>query len=241
MRLEININYIKSDSKEKNILLLHGWGESLESFQAVFDYFKKDYAVTAIDFCGFGKSPAPPYPFSIQDYAQVVYEFLKANNIEKTHIIAHSFGGRVAIELAYRYPEIIDKLILTSSAGIKKRKNLKYYINIIKYKLAKKLKKDLSKYGSSDYKAASGVMRATFVKAVNYDQTGLLKHIKAPTLLIWGQNDTETPLYMARKMNRLIKGSKLVIIRDTGHFCFKQKSLLFIKRCERFLGEERWS
>lgn len=236
--LNIDINYIQSDPKEKNILLLHGWGGSLESFRAVFDYFKKDYTVTAIDFCGFGKSPPPPYPFSVADYAQVVREFLKAKDIQKTHIIAHSFGGRVAIEIAYRYPDLIDKLILTSSAGIKKHKNLKYYLNVLKYKIAKKLKKDLSKYGSSDYKAAQGVMRATFVKVVNYDQTKLLKYITAPTLLVWGQNDTETPLYMAKNMNKLIKGSKLVIIRDTGHFAYKEKSLLFLKHCERFLGDK---
>ncbi|HHW90299.1 MAG TPA: alpha/beta hydrolase [Clostridiales bacterium] len=236
--LDIDINYIQSNSKEKNILLLHGWGGSLESFQAVFDYFKKSYTVTAIDFCGFGKSPPPPYPFGVADYALMVYAFLQAKNIKKTHIIAHSFGGRVAIELAYMYPEIIDKLILTSSAGLKKRKNLKHYINILRYKLAKKFKKDLTKFGSADYKAAKGVMKDTFVKIVNCDQTHRLKHIKAPTLLIWGQNDTETPLYMAKKMNRLIKRSKLIIIRGTGHFAYRQKSLLFIKHCERFLGEK---
>lgn len=237
--LDIDINYIQSDSKEKNILLLHGWGGSLETFQAVFDYFKTNYTVTAIDFCGFGKSPPPPYPFSVEDYAQVLYAFLQAKNIKKTHIIAHSFGGRVAIELAYLYPELIDKLILTCSAGLKRRKNLKYYFNVLRYKLAKKLKKDLSKYGSPDYQAAQGVMKATFVKVVNHDQTKRLKYINSPTLLIWGEQDTETPLYMAKKMNRLIKNSKLIIIRDTGHFAYKQKSLLFLKHCERFLGDKK--
>ncbi|NLC16631.1 MAG: alpha/beta hydrolase [Clostridiales bacterium] len=236
--LDIDINYIQSGSKEKNILLLHGWGGSLESFQAVFDYFKKNYTVTAIDFCGFGKSPPPPYPFGVEEYAQVVYGFLQAKNIKKTHIIAHSFGGRVAIELAYLYPEVVDKLVLASSAGLKRRKTPKYYLNVLRYKLAKKLKKDLSKYGSADYKAAKGVMRDTFVKVVNCDQTKRLKSIKAPTLLIWGQNDIETPLYMAKKMNKLIQDSKLIVIRDTGHFAYRQKSLLFIKHCERFLGEK---
>lgn len=231
-----DIFYIQSDSKEEDVLLLHGWGGSSESFRAVFEFLQKKYRVTAIDFPGFGKSPSPPYPYTVTDYAQKLKDFLDSKNISKTHIIAHSFGGRVAIELCYRYPELVDKLILTASAGIKPKRKLRYYINLLKFKTAKLLKKDLSKFGSKDYKNADGVMRAVFVKAVNYDQTKLLKHIKANTLLVWGQNDTETPIYMAKKINRLIKNSKLIVFRDTGHFAYMEKSLLFLRHIQRFLG-----
>ena len=231
-----DIFYIQSESKEKDVLLLHGWGGSSESFRAVFEFLQKKYRVTAIDFAGFGKSPPPPYPYSVSDYAIKLAEFLDTHNINKTHIIAHSFGGRVAIELSCLYPHLIDKLVLTSAAGIKPKRKIRYYLNVLKYKIAKLLKKDLSKFGSKDYKKLDGVMKAVFVKAVNYDQTKLLKHIKAQTLLIWGQNDTETPLYMAKTMNRLIKNSKLIVFRDTGHFAYIEKSLLFLRHIDRFLG-----
>ena len=231
-----DIFYIQSESKEKDVLLLHGWGGSSESFRAVFEFFKKNYRVTAIDFFGFGKSPPPPYAYSVTDYTKSLAEFLQSHNIRKAHIIAHSFGGRVAIELASRYPYLIDRLILTSSAGIKPKRKPIYYLKVLKYKIAKLLKKDLSNYGSKDYQNADGVMKAVFIKAVNYDQTKLLKNITAPTLLIWGENDKETPLYMAERMHKNIKNSNLVVLRDTGHFAFMDKSLLFLRHAQRFLG-----
>lgn len=235
-----DIFYIQSQSKEKDILLLHGWGGSSESFRAVFEFFSKNYRVTAVDFRGFGKSPPPPYPYSVSDYAGEIAQFLIEHNIKKTHIIAHSFGGRVAIELCKNFPHLIDKLVLTSSAGIKPKRTLKYYINVLRYKLARFLNKDLSKFGSKDYKKTDGIMKAVFVKAVNYDQTKLLKDIKAQTLLIWGENDTETPLYMAKMMNRLIKNSRLIIFKDTGHFAYIEKSLLFLRHVQRFLEGQKF-
>lgn len=236
--LETGISYQQKGLGE-DILLLHGWGGSTQSFQTVFEYFsKKNYKVTNIDFLGFGQSKALRYPFTVTDYSDSIVKFLASINISKTNIIAHSFGGRVAIKIAATKPQLVNKLILVDSAGIKPRRKLRYYVNVLKYKFAKIMGlKSLSKYGSEDFKKLNGVMKGTFINVVNENLTKYLKDIIAKTLLVWGENDKDTPLRMAYKMNKLIKPSKLVIFRDAGHFSFIDKVHLFLKLTEKFLGD----
>ena len=89
-------------------------------------------------------------------------------------------------------------------------------------------------HGSHDYLNA-GKMRGTLVKVVNQDLSHLLSSIKAPTLIFWGSKDMETPLYMARRLNSGITGSKLTIIKDAGHFCFIDKVNKFNTEVKEFL------
>lgn len=231
------LNYVQK-GKGKHLLFLHGWGGSINSFKNLINEFSKDFTVTCVDFYGFGKSPDPPYPYGVSDYVEGIIALLNELNINKTHIIAHSFGGRVAIKLAALYPELVDRLILVDSAGIKPRRSIKYYYRVFRYKLAKKLKRDTQKYGSKDYKALNDVMRATFVKVVNENLLMFSKHIKVKTLIVWGEKDKETPLYMAKKLEKNIKNSRLVVLKGAGHFSYVDKYAQFLLIADRFLEEQ---
>jgi pimeloyl-ACP methyl ester carboxylesterase len=66
----------------------------------------------------------------------------------------------------------------------------------------------------------TGVMRASMVRTVNLDLTVYLKAVSAPTLLLWGERDTETPMADGRKMERLIRGSRLIAVAGAGHFSY---------------------
>lgn len=215
-------------------VLMHGWGGQVASLKPVFDYLVKSYKVYAFDFPGFGKSGPPEEPWGSEDYGRFVAKFFKAVNIKKTNIIAHSFGGRVAIWLAANFPEMVNKLVLVNSAGIKPRRTLKYYIKMAIVKTGKRilLLPIYGRYGQSllnnlyrlvgskDYQQQTGIMRATLVKVVNEDLRWLLPKVIAPTLLIWGEDDKDVPLCYAKIMEKEIKDAGLVVLKGAGHFSY---------------------
>ncbi|MES0337621.1 MAG: alpha/beta hydrolase [Candidatus Magnetobacterium sp. LHC-1] len=225
------------------MLLLHGWASSLDSFVSVQRYLSSKFKVYAIDFPGFGKSEEPKEIWGTEDYCTFLEAFMEKMNIAKPIIIGHSFGGRVAIRLALK--KKADKLILIDSAGIRPKRTAKYYFKVYSYKLAKYMLKYLSprllvKYkgsvGSKDYINASPTMKQILIKVVNEDLTKLLPEITIPSLLIWGENDMETPLYQANVMNKLIPDSGLVILKGAGHFSHIDKTREFLIVTGNFLN-----
>lgn len=240
MFVEINgqrIFYQRNTNGKKPLILLHGWGCNGDTMRCIFNFFSRiGYAVYLPDLCGFGQSEPPKKPFSVYDYADIIEQFITRFNIEKPDIIAHSFGGRIALILASRNK--VNRLVITGGAGLKPRRNLVYYIKVLRYKIAKKFKRKTDRYGSTDYKNSRGVMRSVFYSTVNTHLDGLLKKIYCPTLLLWGRNDKSTPLYMARKMARKIKNSKLITLNNSGHFAFIDESSLFMRVCKKFLEQE---
>lgn len=188
---------------------------------------------TLVDFYGFGKTPHPDYPLTVKDYADGVLELMDKLNIEKATLVGHSFGGRVAIYIAAKYPEKVEKLVLVDSAGIKPRRGIKYRLKILLHKILKKFGKGLK--GSKDYRALSPVMKKTFQNVVNYDETYLLSDITADTAIFWGDKDKDTPLYMARKLNKKIKSSHLFLLTNAGHFSYLDNSGYFLKILSAFI------
>ncbi len=162
-----------------------------------------------------------PYSYNLDDYANDIKLLLDSLNIKKCNIIAHSFGGRIAIKLSVK-TNLIDKLVLTGSAGLKPKRSLKYYFKIYYYKLIKRFLSDSqkSKFGSEEYRALSGINKKTYHNIVNEYLDSYLSKIKCKTLIVFGENDNETPIYMAKKLNKNIKDSLLYIIKNAGHFCF---------------------
>ena len=190
-----------------------------------------------VDFNGFGETPEPNRPYSVGDYAGEVLSVLEKENIEDTIIVGHSFGGRVALEICAKFPDVARALVLVDSAGIKPRRKLSYYIKIAMHKTLKKLGfKGLK--GSKDYQVLSLTMKETFKKVVSYDQTYLLKDINVPTAIFWGKKDKETPLYMARKLNKGIKDSHLFLL-DGGHYAYVDDLDTFMSILSAFIREVR--
>ena len=210
----VNIHYELAGSGAKRVVLLHGWGCSTELMKPVADALSADMTVLSVDFPAHGKSTQPPEPWGVPEFAACLKELLIKLNFLPCSVIAHSFGGRVTIELASADEKLFDRIILTGAAGIRKQADGKASKKTTTYKKLKSLVElsrklhifgDLpdkwqealiQKYGSKDYASLSPEMRKTFVKVVNYDQSDKLAKIKNSTLLVWGDKDTETPLWM---------------------------------------------
>ncbi len=237
------------------VILMHGWGGSMSSFEPVFNYLSRNYKVYTLDFPGFGKSEIPPVAWGTEDYGGFINKFFKKLNIEKVNIIAHSFGGRVAIWFAANFPEMVKKLVLVDSAGIKPKRTFKYYLKVSLAKSGKKilllpifsrygeqlLNKLYRSIGSKDYQEQSGIMRSTLVKVVNEDLSGILSGILSPTLLIWGENDDDVPLSHAKIMENEINDAGLVVFKGAGHFSYLDKFNDFCLIVENFFcsGEQK--
>jgi pimeloyl-ACP methyl ester carboxylesterase len=241
----------------KPLIILHGWGSSSRVMFPVAKQLSKFRTCNLLDFPGFGDSAEPPHPFSIDDYADLVMDFIEKQDFDSVDFLVHSFGGRVILKLLTRdhIKGKINKILITGGAGIKPKRKPSYYLK--KY-LAKSLKAPFAllpenlrekglrklrqtalwqKLGSSDYQKLSGVMRETFVKSVSEHLDELLPEIDHDILLLWGADDDATPLYQAERMNRGLKNSALVTIENAGHYAFLNKPKRFAAIAEAFFRE----
>jgi len=229
----VTVGYTVEGTGSDTVVLLHGWGctrETLASIAATC--LAAGCRILNIDFPGFGRSDEPPFPWGVEQYTVMLEKLLAAEGIERPVLLGHSFGGRVAILYASRND--VGKVILVDAAGVKPRRRLSYYYKVYKFKLGKILLKlalgpekaqaridaARSRKGSSDYSAASPMMRRVLSKVVNEDLRHVMPDIKSPTLLIWGENDTATPIHDAQIMEKRIPGAGLVSFPGCGHYSF---------------------
>lgn len=239
-----------------NVLLLHGWGGRCESWAPVLRDFAGKCAMTALDFPGQGgRSSDPPQPWDVTDYMEMTYRLLRALDIEKTHIVAHSFGGRVALVLAAAHPELVDKMVLTGVPGLKSDPAPRQLVKSRAYKALKALGDNRlsravwgdkavegwrnrlqEKFGSADYRALSPQMRKTFSRVVSQDLRPYLERVKAPTLLFWGEEDTAAPLWMGKTMEREIADAGLVVMQGAGHFAYLDRYADFRAVLDQFIA-----
>lgn len=232
---DINIYYETYGTGKEYVVFLHGWGGSTKSFSMFYDKMLKDKTIINLDFPPFGNSEEPKESFTIETYAKLLKSLVDKLNIKKFSIICHSFGGRVAICFANSYNEYVDKMIFVDVAGIKPRFSIKKEIKIFTYKIKKKLRLCTKGYGSNDYQKLSDNMKKTFVNIVNFDQKKQCRNIDCPVLILWGKDDKDTPLYMAKKINKLIKNSGLVVFENSGHFSHYDNFYQFTKIVDNFL------
>lgn len=217
----INVNYIQY-GEGKDVLLLHGWGQNIQMMKPIGDNLCRNHRITIIDFPGFGESDEPLVPWTIRDYAVLVEKLVKELEIKKPVVMGHSFGGRVAIYFSADNP--IEKLVLFGSPCIREETALPLSVRILKKlktlpgldKLGEKMKKYI---GSRDYKAASPIMRQTLVNVVNEDLASYARKIEEPTLLIWGENDTEAPVEGAKELEKIMIDAGLIILPGT-HYAY---------------------
>lgn len=229
----VNIRYYTEGSGPRPVIVMHGWG-CKASTVAVLAQAAAGSGTTVynIDLPGFGDSAEPAEVWGVERYTAVIEEFARRLGLVRPSLIGHSFGGRISIVYASRNK--VDKVILVDAAGIKPRRSLRYYIKVYSFKAAKHILPYIAgckradaiidrwrgKAGSSDYKGASPKMRAIMSRVVNEDLKGLLPEIKAPTLLIWGEKDTATPMRDARLMQKLIPDAGLVSYPEAGHYSY---------------------
>ena len=245
------INYNVAGDGKKTVVVLQGWGTTMAVYDVVVKALSAKYKVVTLDLPGFGSSTEPKEGWSVDDFVDFFLKFMKELGISSAVLIGHSYGGRMIIKLAARHQKEfeIQKIVLLDSAGIVRPKSFKTKLKIRRYKILKFFA-DLGisrfffgdlidewkkKQGSEDYRNSSPIMRQCLVKAVNEDLTPLLSKIGEETLLIWGENDTATPLSDGKLMEEKIPNSGLAVIPGAGHYSFLDNPGLFTGIINAFL------
>lgn len=214
------------------VVLMHGWGCDHTTVRSIAAVLAPGMHVYNLDLPGHGLTPEPPEVWGVPEYTDFVEKFIDRLGLHDPVLIGHSFGGRISLLLGSRRP--LSKIVLVDAAGIKPKRSLKYYIKVYSFKAAKKILPLIlgkkrgeaainawrGKAGSDDYRNSSPLMRAVMTKSINLDLKYVMPSIKASTLLIWGENDTATPLSDAKYMEKHIPNAGLVCFPDCGHYSF---------------------
>ncbi len=221
------------------VLLMHGWGCSHETVRSISACLESRMHVINVDLPGHGKSAEPSGVWGVEDFTRLMERMVAKLKLKELILIGHSFGGRIALLMASRND--ISKVVLVDAAGIKPKRGFGYYRKVYTFKLIKKIlltiygkekgeakvEKWRSRKGSADYRNSSPVMRKVMSKCVNEDLKHVMPDIKAPTLLIWGADDTATPLSDAKTMEKLIPDAGLVSFDNCGHYSFLDNPIGF--------------
>ena len=228
-----NINY-ETVGEGEPIIFLHGWLTDLETMRPLANSLSQNFKCYLVDVVGFGKSDLPKEPLNTDGFGDFLKAFVEALNIKNPILIGHSNGGRTILNAAGRNLFSVKKIVLIDSGGIKPKRKLKYYLKVGFYKTGKfflnilpqterveKFKEKLmSRVGSSDYRNSPQVLKETLKNIVNEDQRKILPNIKAPTLLIWGGLDRDTPISDAKIIESLIPDCGLVEYPYGTHFSY---------------------
>ena len=246
------MRYTDTGTGAGTVILMHGWGCTAETVEIIRRQLAPRHRVLTVDLPGHGKSTEPQLlpdgrPWGVNEFTEMIEALARHEGIEAPILVGHSYGGRIGILYASRNK--VEKMVLVDAAGVKPRRPLSYYLKIYSFKLSKwitqlvlgkekaaaRIEAMRARKGSADYKNSSPMMRRVMSRSVNQDLCKYMPLIKAPTLLMWGEADTATPLSDARKMEKLIPGAGLVTFAGCGHYSFLDNPRAFGMVLDNFL------
>jgi pimeloyl-ACP methyl ester carboxylesterase len=208
------------------------------------------YQFHLLDLPGFGQTQLPPQPWGVADYVRFVLAYLDSCGLDQVAILGHSFGGRISLVLAADYPARVSKMVLADSAGLRTPPSLKF---LLRHAVARTFRNTLDvlglkslrlrlqesynrRYASSDYLTA-GALRDTFLRVIDEDLASFAARIQAPTVLIWGDQDLDTPLWQGRKLEQLIPDAGLIVFQGAGHFAYQERLEDYVRIVDNFLSK----
>jgi pimeloyl-ACP methyl ester carboxylesterase len=235
---------ITGDPAAPPVVMLHGWGVSLDLVWPLAKQLAPlGYRVLALDMPGFGESDPPPQAWSVHDYVRFVLAYLDFHRLERVHLFGHSFGGRLGLVLGADHAERLRTMVLADAAGLHKRAPIHAQLRLRAYKAVRDNLKTVGlisisdrlrhaynrRYGSSDFQAVSGVMRETFINVVNEDLRHYARRVAVPTLLLWGDQDGDTPLEQGQLLEQLIPDAGLVVYEGAGHYSYLERTAQVVR------------
>lgn len=235
------------------VLMLHGWGANIDLLLPLGERLAASgFTVYMLDLPGFGHTPPPPAAWTVFDYARFAVAYMDSVGLERVNLFGHSFGGRLALILGADHPHRIDKIVLSDAAGVRPKTPLMATLRLKTYKAVrdglntvglKGLSESLragynARYGSTDFNAVSGVMRETFVNVVNQDLLPHAARVQASTLLLWGDQDQDTPLDQGKLLERTIPDAGLVVYEGAGHYAYLERASEAARVMAHFWGSD---
>jgi 3-oxoadipate enol-lactonase len=200
------------------LLLIGGLGTELSAYKEVIRRLSQRYRVLGFDNRGVGRTDKPRTPYMIELMADDTADLVGALSMAPVHVLGHSMGGRIAMELALQHPELVRRLVLISTSPCVPR-NVRTSLELKLGKFTKLVTgSGLFGKGPQPYYAFVRQMEASR----GYDCTGRLSQVEIPTFVMHGRKDGLVPYELAEDMHARIGGSKMVTF-DGGHlFLFRE-------------------
>jgi pimeloyl-ACP methyl ester carboxylesterase len=253
------------------IVLIHGIAGSFHTWEHVLPSLARNHTVIAPDLLGHGESAKPRGDYSLGAYASGIRDLLLYLGHDKATIVGHSLGGGIAMQLAYQYPQMCERLVLVASGGLGKEvtpllraisaPGTEYLLPLV---LAPQLRGVASKVGgllgrlglrggpvleeiwSAYGRLTDAKAQRAFVHTIRavIDPAGqrvsardrLYLAREVPTLIVWGDKDGVLPVAHAHIAHDLIPGSRLEIVRGTGHFLPLERPAALLAVLEDFIA-----
>lgn len=233
------------DEHRPTLLFLHGWRSDGSVWFSIVDRLMSAFpSIYVLDLPGFGKSQTPRDDWTLDDYGTCVREFAAKLQLQNVCLIGHSFGGRIAIHLASQNSEHWTKLVLVNSGGIRNKRNRAGVLRVLS-KVVKPLfhlsitqrfrAKVYQMLGAEDYLATPS-LKKTFLNIINENLETGLRRVVQPTLLVWGDRDSETPMADGKRMCACLPDGRLEVIPGAGHYSFLDKPAEFVTLVSQFAG-----
>ena len=213
------------------LVALHGWARTHSDFDGVFGESAPNGPedAVALDLPGFGATPAPPVAWGSAEYAASLEPLLAEASSEwggPLVVVGHSFGGRVAAAFAASRPDLVRGLVLTGvpllrREGPRPAPAAAYRVARTAHRIGligdARMESFRRRYGSADYRRATGTVRESFVRLVNEDYRDVLARIDCPVELVWGSRDDQVPVEVARRVAEMVPTAKLTECEGVGH------------------------
>jgi len=265
------VNYVEMGPTEEErgmpIVFVHGLAGSWQNWLENIPHFARNHRVIALDLPGFGQSPLPRWPISIESHGRFLHDFCEALDVGDAAVVGNSMGGFVAAEAVIQDPERFEKLVLVSAAGISHAKAMRgpavtaarMSVVVAPFTLGvqeKAMRRPKLRFQTlrnlfyNPLKLRSeliyefihnGPGTEGFLPAVRgltgYDFLDRLEEVEVPTLIVWGRNDHIVPPADSLGYGRRLRNSRTAIYDRTGHCVMAERPTRFNRELGQFLAE----
>jgi pimeloyl-ACP methyl ester carboxylesterase len=263
---EINYVDIGAGAGEP-VVFVHGLGGQWQNWLENIPRAARERRVVALDLPGFGLSPMPSEPITISRFGRWLDALCERLGLGRVHLVGNSMGGYIAAEVAIQFPERVNRLILVSAAGvtsadlaqrpiltlgriatamatwgaarhreIASRPKSRHMALAFVARHPSLLKPDFAYEGFFKGTGKPGFDDALRAN-LDYDFRDRLGDIRQPTLIVWGEKDSIIPVRDAHEFERLIRDSRKVVMKETGHIPMAERPATFNDLMMDFLAE----
>jgi pimeloyl-ACP methyl ester carboxylesterase len=221
------------------VILIHGLGGSSDWWRHNIDTLAREFRVIALDLIGFGRNRLflrrSKLPLRFDEIAALLVRWIESSIREPVHLVGNSMGGHVAIHVAATRPDLVRSLTLVNSSGIPfEIAPGRHIANLVMPRgamsFATVLLRDL-------FRAGPTAIAVAFTRLLRDDARPLLRQLKMPVLLLWGERDPLVPLLYAEQMHAMIPNSRLQVIPRAGHVPMWENPKAFNEALVGFLRE----